>query len=757
MQRLALWMLSTLLLAAVSLNAQPIPQYRVLWVDTFNTPLFNHNDVVAVVSNAKAANANAILAQVRRRGDAFYLSATEPPPDFTTIPAGFDILADLIAAAHAQGIEVHAFCITADIWSKNPTFAPTATLGPPVSPNHVFNRHGGYDSVSKTIVPGANNWLTRQYPTYGLLGSTFDGHRFGSDFWLDFGHPDAAQYTYDVLMELVRNYDIDGLHLDRIRYPDISVSGQTPATGTNIGYNTTNVARFQQHYGITPGSAPPLPNDARWSQWRRDQVSALVRRVYLNAIAIKPQIKISAALIAFGGGPVTEASWNNAEAYWRVFQDWRAWTEEGILDVAMPMTYKREHTPAEVTQFEQWSEWTKNHQYNRAGILAVGGLVNAVEGSLRQARRALQPSSKGNAAPGVVFYSMATSNVAVSPNPFSIPPNQSTPLRPYSEFASGLTTGKSVNGATLYEPVNANGPLFANAATVPVFVWKSQPSRGHLMGIAKHTDNSVIDTASVTVLDAVTNTPVKTTTTDGNGFFGAVDLQPGQYIAKIDENGAVYYSCIADVAAGMVARADAGFDSPPQITAPANIVTTTDAGSCWATVDPGAPTIVDNCSGYRVTGTRNDNLTLNSVYPRGVTTITWRVTDSIGQTSTATQTVTVSDSQPPSITNVSVSNAQLWPANHKMVNVKVSYEAADSCGSATTSISVTSNEPENGLGDGDTGPDIVIVNDHLVSLRAERSGLGTGRVYTIRVNATDASGNTSTATATVTVPLNQGQ
>jgi uncharacterized lipoprotein YddW (UPF0748 family) len=72
-------------------------------------------------------------------------------------------------------------------------------------------------------------------------------------------------------------------------------------------------------------------------------VSNLVRRIYLNAIARKPDAKISAALIAFGGGPASEAFWARAEAYWRVYQDWRAWTEEGILDLAAPMAYKREN------------------------------------------------------------------------------------------------------------------------------------------------------------------------------------------------------------------------------------------------------------------------------------------------------------------------------------------------------------------------------------------------------------------------------
>jgi uncharacterized lipoprotein YddW (UPF0748 family) len=172
---------------------------------------------------------------------------------------------------------------------------------------------------------------------------TFQGTRIGAEFWIDFGHPDAAAYTADVLTHLVERYDVDGLHLDRIRYPEITIAGQTPTSGTSIGYNETSVARFNQHYGRAAGTNP-AQNDPLWNQWRRDQVTNVVRRIYLGSIAINPQVKISGSLIAFGGGPTTEASWNSAEAYWRVYQDWRAWTEEGILDIAAPMAYKAEHT-----------------------------------------------------------------------------------------------------------------------------------------------------------------------------------------------------------------------------------------------------------------------------------------------------------------------------------------------------------------------------------------------------------------------------
>src|SRR5215204_2467962 len=456
-----------------ALRAQTRTEYRAFWVDTFNTSLNNHADVLAVVNNAKSANANAVFVQVRRRGDSWYLNSLEPLGDRTPIQSGFDPLQDVIDTAHAQGLEVHAFVIMSAIWGRAPN------LFPPENPSHAFNLHGGFNPATNTITPGPNNWLTRTLIPDGTAAITYQGHRFGSDFWIDFGHPDAAKYTVDVVMHLVRNYDIDGLHLDRIRYPEIGVTGQTPSTGTSIGYNQTSVERFQRVNNIPAGSPLPAQNNPQWNQWRRAQVTNVVRRVYLEALAEKPQLKISAALIAFGGMGATEASWNSAEAFWRVYQDWRAWTQEGILDVAIPMVYKAEHTPAQVTQYTQWETWLRAHLYDRAGMLGQGAANNAIEGTLRQTRRTLTPSGGLTNLSGIIFFSMATSNIAVTANPFAQPTPANTAARPFAEFASGLTTGKSVNGLTRYEPTGLT-PIFADPAQIPAFSWKLAPTVGHV-------------------------------------------------------------------------------------------------------------------------------------------------------------------------------------------------------------------------------------------------------------------------------------
>ncbi len=120
----------------------------------------------------------------------------------------------------------------------------------------------------------------------------------------------------------------------------------------------------------------------------------------------------------------------------------------------------------------------------------------------------------------------------------------------------------------------------------------------------------------------------------------------------------------------------------------------------------------------------------------------------------------VDDRRPPNIIDVSASPSVLRPPNNKMVAVEVSPTASDLCDTAPPTCMITgisSNEAVNARGDGNTAPDWKITGDLKVNLRAERSGRGNGRVYTMTVRCTDASGNSSTRTETVTVPHDQGK
>ncbi len=193
--------------------------------------------------------------------------------------------------------------------------------------------------------------------------------------------------------------------------------------------------------------------------------------------------------------------------------------------------------------------------------------------------------------------------------------------------------------------------------------------------------------------------------------------------------------------------------TPPTITAPPD-VTVTAGASCSATVSLGAPVTNDNCTGVTTTASRSDAQPPASPFPLGTTTVTYTAMDAHGNNATATQHVTV-NAPPVSITASATPNT-LWPPNHKMVSIAVNYTTTGGCGGVNCNItSITSSEPVNGTGDGNTSPDWQIVDAHHVLLRAERSGNNDGRVYTITITCTDGGGHTATRTVTVTVAHNQ--
>lgn len=534
-------------------------QYRAFWIETFRTPLATHDDIERVVAAAVESNANALFVQVRRRGDSWYLDTAEPLTETPGVGEPnhdgawtFDPFAFLIQQAHSRGIEVHAFVIVGSVHREN---------APPRDPQHVFLQHV-WDASAGAPYRDARQWATRALP-HNAPGTTFDGQRFGLEWYIDLGHPDAAAYTVDVLLHLIRKYDIDGLHLDRIRYPEAPVDRNG---GANVGYNETSVARFKARYGdaakyyaaddvgkkvggskIGRGDVGyPRTNDKLWSQWRREQVTNFMRRLYLNAVAVKPTIKISAALIAFGGGPSSSGGFQNTEAYYRVFQDWGSWAREGILDIVTPMTYKREHVANERKQFDEWLAFTTRvaHDGGRLAMPGIGAYLNPIEGTLRQARRA------SAAADGVIFFAVGdttpnttaanSTNAAVKSNPFVH--GISTPKRPNADFFAALRRGTTADGERRFD----SEPLFANPTEPPLMAWKSAPATGYVMGFLRDAAGRLADGGQV-VLESATTGEKRTLTTDGGGFFGALNLAPGEY--RIDD-------CAFSVLAGKVTPID---------------------------------------------------------------------------------------------------------------------------------------------------------------------------------------------------------
>jgi hypothetical protein len=153
------------------------------------------------------------------------------------------------------------------------------------------------------------------------------------------------------------------------------------------------------------------------------------------------------------------------------------------------------------------------------------------------------------------------------------------------------------------------------------------------------------------------------------------------------------------------------------------------------------------------------NVNFSVDLPLGTNTVGIVVTDSATNSTSCGTTVVVVDTTPPVIQWVKATPDSIWPPNHKLVYVHLRAEVTDTCSATTWKvIGVSSNEDKNGRGDGNTSSDWQIAGDHAVKVRAERSGRGEGRVYTITIQAQDASGNLSeTKDVQVVVPKSQGQ
>jgi hypothetical protein len=139
------------------------------------------------------------------------------------------------------------------------------------------------------------------------------------------------------------------------------------------------------------------------------------------------------------------------------------------------------------------------------------------------------------------------------------------------------------------------------------------------------------------------------------------------------------------------------------------------------------------------------------------------VTDAAGATATDEVTITVADTTPPTAV-LSFDADDLWPPNHDFVDVTANVEVSDACPSAeppvVTLLSIESNESANAGGDGNTEPDILGADigtaDYEFQVRAERSGHGIGRIYTVVYGVADAAGNDTEVEGQIRVPHDQG-
>ena len=553
-------------------------------MDAFGSGFKNSAEVTAMIDNVRAANANMLVPEVRKRGDAYYLGSPYEPKA-TDMAAGFDSLQDMINKAHDTSggkarIDVHAWIVSFKIWGSQLT--PPAASTPP----HPYNAHP--------------DWLTQDYN-----GASWDG----TSYSFDPGHPEVQKYTYNVCLDIITRYDIDGFNFDYIRY-----------TGNDWGYHPVTVARFNSRYART---GKPAPTDPLWLQFRRDQVTALVRKVYLNAIALKPSIKISADTITWGSGPTSDAQWlSSSSAYTDVLQDWRSWMQEGILDLNIPMAYYRQHElPG---GYLNWMNFAKDRKFNRHLAVGPGIYLNYTTNAITQMRLTRSASPSGNAAEGVCGYV------------YKQPDNQGTS---FATFKNYLTTPSAVDPIT--------PPIFSAPVAVPVMPWKSSPTKGYLKGFVHGgSATNALDGAVVTL----SGTASRGQTNDATGFYGFVDLAPGAYSINATCPGYLPASTNVTITAGVVSTRDLTLTliAAPAIAAQPNSQTVYENGSASFVVSAvgSAPLSYQ----WRLHGTNLPGAT-TSIYTLSIVALDDAgpyqvvVTNSIGSVTSQTATLTVAQPQ----------------------------------------------------------------------------------------------------------------
>ena len=232
----------------------------------------------------KEANFNTVLFQTRLRGDVIYPSIYETFAESlagkTGRNPGYDPLKFAIEECHKRGMEIHAWmvCIPA-----------------------------GNDRQVKLL---GKQSVVKKKPTMCI--------HFKRAWYLDPGNPETAKYLAAIAKEITMNYDIDGIHLDYIRYPENAENFPDGKTFRKYGKGKTI------------------------SQWRRDNITSIVREIYNDVKLIKPWVKVSSSPVGKYDDTRRYSSkgWN---AYNAVYQDAKLWLKTGIHDAIFPMMYFRDN------------------------------------------------------------------------------------------------------------------------------------------------------------------------------------------------------------------------------------------------------------------------------------------------------------------------------------------------------------------------------------------------------------------------------
>ena len=581
--------LSLLALLAAGRAGGQTSEFRGWFADAWGANFATAAESTQLIADARAGHFNAIVPQARRRGDAFYNSHYEPKS--VGLSASYDPLGDLVAKAHNTNngpyIEVHAWLVTFHIWKG---------FTKPADPTHPLNLHP--------------DWLLLD-----VTGTNF----IGGEYTFDPGHPEVQKHTYNVCMDIITNYNVDGLNFDYIRY-----------SSTSEGYNPVSVARFNQLFGRT---GQPSAVDAAWKQFRRDQVTGLLRKVYLNAIAVRPNVKISCDTITWSPGPADDSAWYNSSGAWNsVLQDWRGWMEEGIMDLNLPMAYF-DQAGAYTLAWTNWCNFTRDHHFNRHAAINAGTYLNSAANALIQLRYTRQPSPGGNYADGVCSYDYGT---------------------PPSGLTRATYTSALVNPSA-YDPIAP--AIFSDVVASKPMPWKTAPTKGHLKGVVYGGSlTNPLDGAVVRLTGPV----ARTQTNDATGFYGFVDLAPGTYTVWASSPGYPNQTNTLSVTAGAVATQDILLSAggPPLITSQPQSLTVAQGSNATFNVSLNGTVPFDyqwRFNGTNLAGATQSSFTRTNAGPTDAGSYSVAVTNALGNATSSNALLTVI--VPPAITTQPQSQA----------------------------------------------------------------------------------------------------
>lgn len=395
----------------------------------------NASQVTTLVNHCKTYNFNAVVVQMRRRGDAWYMpQAPNQEPRTTALSSSYDALAEVIKQCHAASprIEVHCWTPTMLVWSGSS--APTQS-------GHVYNLH----------------------PEYLMKNSTGETY-IGEGYYLDPGHPSAMQWNYNMALDICSRYAIDGFHWDYIRYPQ-----------QDSGYNATAISRYNAEFGTT---GQPSSTDSRFSAWRRRQVTDFVRWANSEILAIKPKLVVSTAVFA-----------SRSDAYNYRFQDWAAWTNEGIIDLLFPMNYTSTNSTFNARVDDAYA-----NQGVRKVYMGQGAYLNSASNTVTQLKYA---RSKGLWGTNLYSYAVPNSGTVNQTNTFSYIKNNYQPTYAYT----------------------------------PKLPWKTNPTKGIAKGtITRQATGAPVYNATVTIGS-------RTQKTEPHGKYAFFELAGGTYSVSATASG----------------------------------------------------------------------------------------------------------------------------------------------------------------------------------------------------------------------------